>query len=66
MGNGTMLADIIQAYNYKRPHRSIDMLTPAPAHLLEGELSRAWKTYYQKDKAHQQNSVDPVKLNQNE
>jgi putative transposase len=61
-----MLAEIIQAYNYKRPHMSIDMLTPAAAHLLEGKLSRTWKTYYQKDKAHQQNSVNLVKLNQGE
>ncbi|RYE25473.1 MAG: IS3 family transposase [Sphingobacteriaceae bacterium] len=61
-----MLAEIIQAYNYKRPHMSIDMLTPAAAHLLEGEFSRTWKTYYQKDKAHQQKAVDLVKLNQDE
>jgi hypothetical protein len=45
---------------------SIDMLTPAAAHLLEGELSRTCKTYYQKDKANQQKAVDLVKLNQDE
>lgn len=56
-----MLAEIIQAYNYKRPHMSIDMLTPAAAHLLKGELSRTWKTYYQKDKAHYQKAVGLIK-----
>ncbi|WP_345949016.1 IS3 family transposase [Mucilaginibacter sp. PAMB04274] len=45
-----MLAEIIQAYNHKRPHMSIGMRTPATAHTLKGELSRAWKSYYQKDK----------------
>jgi hypothetical protein len=45
---------------------SIDMLTSAAVHLLKGELSRTWKTNYQKDKAHQQKAVDLVKLNQDE
>jgi transposase InsO family protein len=39
----------IDFYNTQRPHRSINWLTPAKAHLLKGELKRKWKTYY-KDK----------------
>lgn len=45
------LADIIHAYNNKRPHMSIAMLTPEVAHQGQGELTRMWKNYYQKDKA---------------
>lgn len=47
-----LLAGIIHAYNFKRPHLSINMLTPAIAlaHTLKGELNRKWKSYYQKNK----------------
>lgn len=40
----------INFYNNKRPHRSIDMLTPSVAHNMTGELKRRWKTYYKKNK----------------
>jgi putative transposase len=33
----------IEIYNNKRPHLSINMLTPSNAHLHEGELKRLWK-----------------------
>jgi putative transposase len=33
-------------YNTKRPHSSIDMLTPAVAHISSGRLERRWKNYY--------------------
>ena len=46
-----LLTDAIHAYNYKRPHLSIGMLTPEAAHQGSGELRRMWKNYYQKDKA---------------
>lgn len=38
----------IDYYNQKRPHRSVEMLTPNVAHKHKGELKRQWKTYYRK------------------
>jgi transposase InsO family protein len=40
------LPKFIDFYNNKRPHRSIDMLTPSEAYEMTGELKRRWKTYY--------------------
>ena len=40
------LSDIINAYNTKRPHLSINMLTPEAAHATEGILPRQWKNYW--------------------
>jgi putative transposase len=40
------LSGIIDAYNTKRPHLSINMLTPEAAHSGEGELPRQWKNYW--------------------
>lgn len=45
-----ILTEIIHVYNFKRPHMSMNRLTPAIAHTLKGELNRIWKSYYQKDK----------------
>lgn len=36
----------IRFYNEKRPHRSIDMHTPAEAYNMTGELKRRWKSYW--------------------
>jgi putative transposase len=38
--------NIIEYYNKRRPHRSVEMLTPDVAHLQKGELKRKWKTNY--------------------
>jgi len=38
----------VEYYNKKRPHRSIEMLTPCVAHHQKGVLERCWKTYYSK------------------
>jgi len=38
----------IDFYNSKRPHRSINWLTPDKAHLQKGEIKRMWKNYNQK------------------
>jgi putative transposase len=38
--------NIINYYNKKRPHRSVEMLTPNVAHQQKGELKRKWKTIY--------------------
>lgn len=38
----------IDYYNQRRPHRSVEMLTPNVAHKQNGKLKRQWKTYYRK------------------
>jgi transposase InsO family protein len=38
----------IDIYNRLRLHSSIDMLTPEQAHQRTGEISRRWKSYYEK------------------
>lgn len=40
----------VSTYNHQRPHGSIDNLTPAEAHLRQGELKRRWKNYYRPSK----------------
>ena len=40
----------IDYYNKRRPHRSVEMLTPNVAHELKRILNRKWKTYYKKEK----------------
>ncbi len=40
------VAIAISVYNHHRPHSSVDMLTPAEAHLRTGKLQRRWKNYY--------------------
>lgn len=42
---------IIKTYNEKRPHLSIDLLTPSQAHMVSGKLRRKWKNYYAKKQA---------------
>lgn len=36
----------VSIYNHLRPHLSIDMMTPAEAHKLTGEIKKRWKTYF--------------------
>lgn len=45
------ITKIIQVYNQKRPHASVDYLTPDEAHLKEGDLKKRWK-HYSKQKKH--------------
>jgi len=42
------IAQAVNAYNYLRPHTSIDMLTPAIAHGKSSHLKRHWKSFYQR------------------
>lgn len=42
------LIKVIEDYNTKRPHYSIDMKTPEDAHLQHGEIKQKWKNYYKK------------------
>jgi transposase InsO family protein len=39
---------VVDLYNTKRKHSSIEMLTPQEAHVHQGLLVRYWKTYYKK------------------
>jgi transposase InsO family protein len=41
---------IIHTYNNKRPHASIDYLTPDQAHTHKGSLMKRWKRYQRKRK----------------
>lgn len=43
------ISSVVDLYNNKRPHMSIDMLTPSEAHQMKGVLKRRWKTYYKKN-----------------
>ena len=42
--------EAIHVYNNTRLHSSVEMLTPAQAHVKTGKLERKWKTYYTKAK----------------
>jgi putative transposase len=42
---GKAITKTIQVYNEKRPHASVDYLTPEQAHEKEGPLKKRWKTY---------------------
>lgn len=44
------IKEAVDIYNNERLHSSLDMLTPAQAHLRTGELKRRWKNYYKKKK----------------
>jgi putative transposase len=40
------IREAVAIYNNKRPHSSIDMLTPSIAHYRKGTIKRRWKSYY--------------------
>jgi putative transposase len=40
----------VNYYNNRKPHSSVERLTPNEAHKQKGELKRKWKTYYKKKK----------------
>jgi len=44
----TAVARAVNTYNYLRPHRSLDMLTPAMAHSKINHLKHHWKSPYQR------------------
>jgi putative transposase len=45
---------IIMTYNEKRPHSSIDYLTPEKAHYHEGIIRKRWKQYSKQEKTKEQ------------
>lgn len=44
------VAEVINLYNNKRPHLSLNYKTPAEAYLEQGEQIRVWKNYYKGNK----------------
>lgn len=40
------IAIACSTYNHLRPHGSIDNLKPFEAHLMNGEIPKRWKNYY--------------------
>lgn len=44
------VAEVINLYNNKRPHLSLNYKTPAEAYLETGEQVRVWKNYYKGNK----------------
>lgn len=40
------VSEIVNIYNGKRPHLSIDYFTPNEAHVMNGEIKKRWKNYY--------------------
>lgn len=44
----TEIKKFVEFYNEKRPHRSVEWLTPNQAHQCCGELKRYWKSYQRK------------------
>lgn len=45
------IMEIIQIYNEKRPHSSLNMMTPSEVHTKTGEMIKLWKNYnYRKGK----------------
>lgn len=40
------IAEVIDIYNNKRPHLSLDYATPSQAYVMSGEQIKRWKNYY--------------------
>ena len=45
------IAQVIDIYNNKRPHLSLNYVTPSQAYLMVGEQTRKWKNYYKTNKS---------------
>ncbi len=56
-----VLQEKIEYYNNRRPHSSLNYLTPNQAHILEGNIPRRWKSdaerYYEKQKSRKEDEV---------
>jgi len=53
------IARIILTYNQRRPHSSIDFLTPEQAHIKEGIIKKRWKHYSKQEKPKEQIALLP-------
>ena len=45
------IAEVIEIYNTKRPHLSLNYATPSQAYLMLGEQTHKWKNYYKTNKS---------------
>lgn len=56
------ISEIIHIYNEKRPHLSLDMLTPIQARCKRGPLTKLWKNYnpYAKKTVSLKNDCKPI------
>lgn len=46
----TEMQRIVSSYNQRRPHQSLNYLTPEQAHQLNGEINKRWKKYKKRSK----------------
>ena len=51
---------IIDHYNLRRPHSSLDCLTPNQAHQISGTIKKGWKGYPRQKKVKEVNQVEVV------
>jgi putative transposase len=51
------LEQIIRIYNEKRPHASLDMITPHDAHKVAYTFKKHWKNYYKKNENKKDNII---------
>jgi putative transposase len=49
---------VIHSYNNRRPHQSLNYLTPSQAHVMEGTIEKKWKKYPRKAKNAMQGNQD--------
>ncbi|QJD81514.1 IS3 family transposase [Spirosoma rhododendri] len=54
------IARAVAHYNQKRPHASVDYLTPESAHLQIGILKKRWKSYRRRPSAKQNEPTESV------
>ena len=52
------ISKIIEIYNKRRPHSSLDFLTPENAHDQSGQINKRWKTYARKRKINTEKNID--------
>lgn len=45
------ITEAIRIYNTKRPHRSVDMLTPVEAHQRSGPIKKRWRSNSRRKKS---------------
>lgn len=45
------IAQVIDIYNNKRSHLSLNYVTPSQAYLMVGEQTRKWKNYYKTNRS---------------
>lgn len=59
------IAQVIDIYNNKRPHLSLNYETPSQAYMMVGEQTRKWKNYYKTNKNPEKNEEIILSLTTN-